>query len=84
MFLNENYKQCKCGQKLTKRNRFGIKIEAPKNINTVKRKKQGKKNFSKTAVIYCCEDCLMRAREHVLITLNFSGFYFYYKNTYPV
>ena len=82
MFLDEAYKKCPCGEKLNKRNRFGIKLEAPEHINTHKREKEGKPHRIKTIVVYVCEKCYQEHYDYV--RKKYNGTYIYYNFRYPV
>lgn len=81
--LPKAYKECGCGKPLTKRTRFGIKIEAPAFINTDKRWKKGKSSHYKTVVMYCCEECTLTIKT-ILKDAAFDSFFMYYPDTYPV
>jgi hypothetical protein len=83
--LFANYKKCICGEKLCKRNRFAVKMEAPKHINTKKRVETGN-YFTKTIVIYCCEKCYKKLKKNISNSFKkgWEGFYIYYDDKYPV
>lgn len=79
----QNYKRCFCGKELTKRNRFGVKIEAPEHVNTLKREKEKKPYKFKTCVLYMCEICSEKAEKAVSNTLK-ADFYIYNDHVNPV
>ena len=83
MRLPDNYKQCVCGTKLKKKNRFAVKLEAPENINTIKREKAFYPYRTKTVVIYCCEQCYDKLYQEVKKSLN-TGWFIYYPDSYGV
>ena len=82
--LPEIYKQCNCGEKLTKRNRFAVKLEVPSRINTDKREKEGKKYCHGPIVIYCCELCYWKMHDLIPPQLGTNDWYYYYHGSYPV
>lgn len=82
MLLPDNYKKCWCGKKLTKKTRFAIKLEAPANINTIKRDKENKPYLFKTVVSYCCENCYQNLYKNSLKSIK-ANWWIYYPDTNP-
>lgn len=84
--LDENYKQCHCGEKLHKRNRFAVVLQSPKYINTEKRRKEGKQYRPTSVVNYCCEECYakMYAQVPKILGAKESEWFCHYPESYPL
>lgn len=85
MFLPDAYKQCPCGEKLNRRNRFAVRLSHPEHINTEKRDKEGKQYHSEI-VNYVCETCHEKLHEVIpnLLGYNKPSWFIYYPSLYGV